>query len=177
MTVSQTRMAQDVCLTLGVELDRGQLTLHGVDALALSDAVHRVGQAMVRVADIWFTFQPRAIKTIGDEVDEWLREQRFEFQKLRPYPGRSGRIWTVDYEILASTRRSLVFLLSTSNPSWARAPERTRRRRVQRPQRPAATTGEPVLRLSLRRLSQRLARRGFRACRERLADCHLVAAG
>ena len=120
MTVSQTRMAQDVCLTLGVELGRGQLTLHGVDALALSDAVHRVGQAMVRVADIWFTFQPRAIKTIGDEVDDWLREQRFEFQKLRPYRGRSGRVWTVDYEVLARTRRSLVFLLSTSNLSWAR---------------------------------------------------------
>lgn len=120
LTVSQTRMTQDICVTLGVEFDRGQLTLHDMDALALSDAVHRVGQAMVRVADIWFTFQPRDLKTIGDEVDGWLREQRFEFQKLKPYRGRSGRVWTVDYEVLAKTRRSLVFLLSTSNPSWAR---------------------------------------------------------
>ena len=120
MTVGQTRIAQDVCMTLGIEIDRGQLTLRDVDALALSDAVHRVGQAMVRVADIWFTFQPRARKTIGDEVDEWLRDQRFEFQKLKPYTGKSGRVWTVDYDVLARDRRSLVFLLSTSNPSWAR---------------------------------------------------------
>ena len=120
LTDSQSALIDDVCLTLGVSFKQGQLVLRCVEASALSEAVHRMGQAMIRVADIWFTFQLRAPKTIGAEVDDWLRKQRFDFEKSKQYEGPSGRVWKVDYEIMANARQSLVFLLSTSDSAWAK---------------------------------------------------------
>lgn len=120
LTPKQRRMAADVCLTLGVELDRGQLVLRNVRASAVSEAVHSLGQAVVRVCDIWFTVQTRAVETIGDQVDEWLRERSFDFDKNKQHSGESGRVWTVDYEVSSDHRTSLVFLLSTGTQAWAR---------------------------------------------------------
>ena len=120
LTRGQHRLVEDVCLTLGVELDRGQLTLRCAEASALGEAVQRLGQAGVRVSDVWFTFQARAVGTIADEVDDWLRERRFDFERNVSRNGRSGRVWTVDYQVVADSNTSLVFLLSTGAQSWAR---------------------------------------------------------
>ena len=78
LTGNQRQMVEDVCLTLGVELDRGQLTLRCANALALSDAIHRLGQAAVRVSDIWFTIRSRAVASVADEVEAWLRERKLD---------------------------------------------------------------------------------------------------
>ena len=120
LTPSQRRLVEDVCLTLGIEVDRGQLTLRCAEASALGEAVQRLGQAGVRVSDIWFTLQTRTVGTIADDVDEWLRGRSFDFERSIRRNGRSGRVWTVDYQIVADSKTSLVFLLSTGTQSWAR---------------------------------------------------------
>jgi len=119
LTPNQQRMIREICLPLSVELDRGQLMLHEISPTTLAEAVHRLSQAAARVSDICFTFRTWTPNSIGEEVDEWLRERNFEFQKQTQHTGQSGRVWTVDYEITAESRRSLVFLLSTSTRSWA----------------------------------------------------------
>ena len=120
MTATQRRMVEDVCLTLNIELERGQLTLRDVPPSTLSEAVHSLGQAAVRVSDLWFLLRPQAIDSIADEVDEWLRERNFDFERKKQRNGRSGRVWTIDYEVIAEARTSFVFLLSTGSQSWAR---------------------------------------------------------
>ncbi len=120
LTPNQRRMAEDVCLTLNVELVRGQLTLRCTDASALSEAVHRLGQAGVRVSDIWFTLRTHPLRTIADDVDDWLKEHSFDVTRSVKYGGRSGREWMVDYQVVAEANTSLVFLLSTGTQSWAR---------------------------------------------------------
>lgn len=49
----QQRFVQDVCQTLGVELLKGQLMRRCADPLKLALAVNRVGQAALRVAELW----------------------------------------------------------------------------------------------------------------------------
>ena len=120
LTPNQRRLVEDVCLTLGIDLDRGQLTLRCARTSDLADAVQRVGQAGVRVADVWFTMRTPAVETIADEVQEWLREHRLPFQRNVRLTGRSRRVWTVDYQVESDARTSLVFLLSTGTQSWAR---------------------------------------------------------
>ncbi|MCY4175099.1 MAG: DUF1828 domain-containing protein [Acidimicrobiaceae bacterium] len=120
LTSNQLRMIDDVCLTLGVELKRGQLTLQCTDASELGDVVHRLGQAAVRVSDIWFTLRTRAVTSVADEVDQWLRERKFESARNERLKGRSGRSWTVDYEVIARSQTSHVFLLTTGSQAWAR---------------------------------------------------------
>ena len=125
LTGNQRQMVEDVCLTLGVELDRGQLTLRCANASALSDAIHRLGQAAVRVSDLWFTMRARSVETTADEVSDWLREKQIPFDRAVRQPGRSGQHWTIDFRTRASERTSLVFLLSTgSRPAVRRITER-----------------------------------------------------
>ncbi len=120
LSPKQRWMIDDVCLTLGVELDRGQITLRCEDRSALSDAVHRGAQAVLRVSDVWFTFRTRPGESIADEVDDWLRQRPFTYERAIRRSGHSGRDWTVDYEIMSGTHKSLVFLLSTGSRAVAR---------------------------------------------------------
>jgi len=120
LSPKQRWLVDDVRLTLGVDLHRGQLQLRCDDTGGLAGAVQRVAQAVVRVADIWFTFRTRVAESIADEVDDWLRGRAFDFQKGVQRDGRSGRHWTVDYQIVAGARMSLVFLLSSGSRANAR---------------------------------------------------------
>ena len=113
-------MVDDVCFTLGVELVRGQLVLRCENVEQVTDAVHRVAQAVVRVSDIWFTFRTRSPKSITDEVDDWLKQRSFKFEKGVQREGRSGRGWMVDYQVVAGAHMSLVFVLSSGSRAAAR---------------------------------------------------------
>ncbi len=116
----QNRMVEDTCETLGVELDRGQLTLRFVPANALGESVLRLAQAAVRVSDLWFTLRTRAIETVADEVREWLLEKEMSFEQAVKRQGRSGRNWPIDYQVRTDCRISLIFLLSTGSRGAAR---------------------------------------------------------
>ena len=116
----QERLAQDVCQTLRIEIFHDQLVLRGVAEDTLGDAVIRIAQAAVRVADLWFTIRGQSLQDTEDEVDDWLREKQIPFQRQVTKPGRSGRDWTVNFETQAANRTSLIFLLSTGSRGAAR---------------------------------------------------------
>ncbi len=120
LTSNQRGMADDICMTFGVELNRGQISLLHGDTAGLGEAIHTLGQAVVRISDIWLTLRTRTIGTVADEVEEWLRERSFQVERNRHHAGRSGRSWKVDYQVVAEAKRSLVFLLSTGTQAWAR---------------------------------------------------------
>ena len=122
LTPNQRDLVADVCRTLDVELADGQLSLRCDDLATLAESILRLAQAVVRVSDIWFTFRVRSasIPTVADEVEQWLNERRFDFDKGVKRDGQSGRGWTVDYEISAKGCRSLVFVLSGRSRAAAR---------------------------------------------------------
>ena len=108
----QERMLQDVANTVGVEVDKGRLSVRCDDPAELAAAIAKVGQAALRVADIWFTFRNQAFRTTAEEVDEWLRRQEIPFRPRERVPGRSSRKWTIDFATIAPLSPSYVFLLS-----------------------------------------------------------------
>ena len=119
-SAKQTRMVEDTCQTLGVELHRGQLTLRSGAVDVVGEGVLRLAQAVVRISDLWFTLRSRAVETVADEVADWLLEREMSFDRAVNCHGRSGRNWTVDYRTHANDRTSLVFLLSTGSRGAAR---------------------------------------------------------
>lgn len=119
LSPKQKRLVHDVCMTLGVELFRGQLVRRVRDG-DVSTAVHHVAQAALRVADLWFTLRTRAVETVADEVADWLTEKEIPFERSVSHVGRSGRAWTVDYGTRLPERTSLVFLLATGSRAAAR---------------------------------------------------------
>ena len=116
----QSRMVEDTCQTLGVELHRGQLMLRSGAVDGLGESVLRLAQAAVRVSDLWFTLRTRAVETVADEVTDWLVEKEISFDRAVRQYGRSGQSWTVDYQTRADDRTSLIFLLSTGSRGAAR---------------------------------------------------------
>jgi|DewCreStandDraft_4_1066084.scaffolds.fasta_scaffold06592_7 hypothetical protein len=115
----QKRLLEDVCLTLGVELFRGQI-LKRVQEEELHHAVLQVAQAALRVSDLWFTMRTRAVESVADEVADWLEERRIPFERNVSLAGRSGRSWTIDFQTRLPERTSLVFVLATGSSSAAR---------------------------------------------------------
>ena len=115
LTPRQRYLLNDICMTLNIEFDQGQLSLKHVEADELGDAVQRVAQAVVRVADLWFTFRTQAWETVTDEVDAWLEDREISYERRVQSTGQSGRKWTVDYKTTMPTHTSLVFLLATGS--------------------------------------------------------------
>lgn len=70
LTPNQRVMIEDICMTLGIQFDMGGLKLTGVDESPLGDTIHRLGQASVRVSDIWLTLRNSAVVDVADEVEQ-----------------------------------------------------------------------------------------------------------
>lgn len=115
LSAKQRLLVDDVCRTLNIQMERGQLTLRIGKDDALGEAVLRLAQAVVRVSDLWFTFRSQSLQTTSDEVDEWLREREIQFERSVQRQGRSHRNWRVDFETRWNNRTSMVFLLSTGS--------------------------------------------------------------
>jgi dihydroneopterin aldolase len=115
----QLRLIQDVCQTLGVEFFKGQLLMRCQDSNKLPAAIHKLGQAIVRISDIWFTTRTRTIESASDEVADFLQEQTISFDRGVNLVGRSGREWTVDFQTRTPTRSTLVYVLATGSRAAA----------------------------------------------------------
>jgi hypothetical protein len=118
-TPKQQKLVQDVCLTQGVELFKGQLILRSERA-NLASAVVRLAHAAVRVADIWFTTRTRSVESVTDEVSDLLQEREIAFERSIKLAGRSGRDWTVDFQARTLAQSSLVFVLATGSRASAK---------------------------------------------------------
>jgi hypothetical protein len=110
----QDKLIADVCMTLGVELFKGQIVL-GSRPEQIGQSVMKVGQAAVRLSDLWFMMRTRAVESVTDEVADLLTERKVVFDRSPKVPGRSGRVWTLDFQIRADGRSSLVAVLSSEN--------------------------------------------------------------
>ena len=120
LSPKQRALVDDVRQTLGVELSRGRLLLWCDHPAELGEAVHLVGQAVVRVSDVWFTLRRRAAATIKDEVSELLTEAKVPFKPDLSVVGRSGRQWRIDYRTDSVARTAMVSALTTGSRSTAR---------------------------------------------------------
>lgn len=116
----QQRLVQDICTTHGVELFRGQLVLRCSGAEQFPRALVRLGQAAVRVADLWFTTRTRSVESATDEVADLLQERSIPFERSVKLAGRSGRDWTVDFQTRTPTQSALICVLASGSRAAAR---------------------------------------------------------
>jgi hypothetical protein len=116
----QERLLEDICLTQGIERFKGQLMLRCQQESELPRAIVRLGQAVVRVTDLWFTTRTRSIETMTDEVGDLLRERKIDFERSVKLTGRSGREWSVDFQTRTDNRSALVYVLTSGSKSVAR---------------------------------------------------------
>lgn len=116
----QKQMIDDVCLNHGVEFFKGMLTLRLRPGDRLADGVIRLGQACLRVSDLWFTMRTRAVETVTEEVADFLTEKQIPFERRAKLSGRSGRVWDVDFHTRTPDQSALVYVLSTGSRATSR---------------------------------------------------------
>ena len=112
LTHKQNSLLQDLCQTLGLELSGKQLLLQPIKKDELGEAVVRVAQGVVRVADLWFTLRAQTFQATAEEVGDWLEEKQIPFRRQVKRQGRSTREWKIDFETKTNHQTSLIFLLS-----------------------------------------------------------------
>jgi hypothetical protein len=115
----QLRLIQDVCLTIGIEFFKGQLLMRCKDLKKIPETVYRLGQAIIRISDIWFTTRTRSIESASDEVADFLQERSITFDRSVKLAGRSGREWTIDFQTHTSAKSAFISVLATGSKAAA----------------------------------------------------------
>lgn len=116
----QKRLIDDVCLNHGVEFFKGMLILRLGPGERLADAVIRLGQACLRVSDVWFTMRTRAVETVTEEIADFLEEKNIPYERRTKLSGRSGHVWEVDFHTRTPEQSALVYVLSTGSRATGR---------------------------------------------------------
>lgn len=114
------RLLDDAIYVLGVKQNGGALeTTFEPNHQDLEDAVIRLGQACVRVADLSFTRRSSLQVTATDEVEELLSDAELEFLSNAPLQGRHGNIVVVDFLVEGRRRKSALLTLAAQSAATA----------------------------------------------------------
>ncbi len=113
------RFLEDAIYVLDVRQSGGALeTTFEESHESLEDAVIRLGQACVRVADLSFTRRSSLQVTATDEVEELISDADLAYQANAPMQGRHGLV-VVDFLVEGRRRQSAVLTLAAPSTTGA----------------------------------------------------------
>jgi hypothetical protein len=120
-TKRRKQVIADVCRALEVEQADGQLQirLRDSDLADLSEAVVRLAQACIRVADLTLTQRLGAPSVFREELEEFLADENLEYEESITLVGRFEKDVPVDFRVYGRHVKSLVLTLSTANTAAA----------------------------------------------------------
>lgn len=114
------RFLEDAIYVLGVRQSGGALeTNFEPNHESLEDAVIRLGQACVRVADLSFTRRSSLQVSATDEVEELIADAELDYQANASLQGRHGNIVVVDFLVEGRRRKSAVLTLAAQSTTTA----------------------------------------------------------
>jgi hypothetical protein len=107
----------DICATLGVEQDGGAflIKLRKEEMKDLPDAMLRLAQVCIRVADLAYTQRLRSPAALTEDFEEFIVTLDRPYQTGVKIPGQYGKEVPFDFLIEGQRMRSLVQILSTAN--------------------------------------------------------------
>jgi hypothetical protein len=107
------RFIEDTLYTLGIHQNGGALEtsfepLHD----SFEDAVIRLGQACVRVADLFFTRRSTLQVNATEEVEELISDAELPYEPNAQLAGRHGNVVVVDFLVAGRRNKSAVLTLA-----------------------------------------------------------------
>jgi hypothetical protein len=110
---------EDVLRTFDVRQEGGALEAQVASLEDLPPAVVRLGQACVRVADLYYTRRSSLQVPVTEEVEEILAEGDLDYEPDKELPGRFGKPIRVDFLVQGRHASSAVLTWSSANTSQA----------------------------------------------------------
>jgi hypothetical protein len=116
-TRKRKQAVDDVCETLDVRLEGGQLTINLTEQQLpdISSMIVRLAQACIRVTDLAFTQRLRAVNSFKEDIEEFFETTGLEYQSPVLLDGRLGAGVEVDFRVIGRSVTSLVQTVSTGN--------------------------------------------------------------
>jgi Domain of unknown function DUF1828 len=120
-TKRRRQLVEDICASLGVALNGGQLEIRFTrnQFEKLPEFIVLLGQACIRVSDIAFTQRLRALTTFDEDFEEFIESIGVRYESPSVVAGRDERLVKVDYAVFSPTRPVLIQTLSAQNESAA----------------------------------------------------------
>lgn len=114
-------LISDICETLGVRQVGGefQINLEKSEIKNLPDAMVRLSQSCIRVADLALTQRFAAVSPFKEEFEEYLDSVDLQYEPSIILPGQFGRDVEIDFKVHGQKAISLVHTLSSGNSSAA----------------------------------------------------------
>lgn len=114
------RFLEDTLHVLEITQNGGALeTSFNLDRDSLEDAVIRLGQACVRVADLCFTRRANLQVNATEEVEELISDAELQYETNAPLVGRHGSVIVVDFLVAGRRQKSAVLTLAAQYPGSA----------------------------------------------------------
>ena len=119
--LSQKRKAflEDAIRLYDVRQEEGALELPLGSLGELADAISRLGQACVRVADLSYTRRSSMQTVFTEEVEEVVADSELQYESNVEVPGKYGKVVRVDFLVEGKRSRSGVLTWGSANPSAA----------------------------------------------------------
>lgn len=113
------KIVNDVLLTQGVELFRGELRIPLEDWDKIAWLVTRLSQAVVQISNLVFSLRLGALITFKEEVEDYWIESHIPYDRDYAVVGGSGESYTIDFYVSIPRRSWLVGTMSSQSRSHA----------------------------------------------------------
>lgn len=118
-TKKRRQMALDICRSLDVTFDGWQVKSEPVGLDGITDAMLRVAQASIRLADLMFTQRLQSVSIFKDEVEEFIADLGVPYESEVLIPGIKGTPVPVDFQVQGGRQDKLVLLLARGSHQTA----------------------------------------------------------
>lgn len=117
----RSAVMDDILETYGIHLSGSSLELPS-DESHLTESIIRLGQACLRLSDLYYTARYASYGRFKEELEEMLTDLELEYTADEAIAGRFGNIVRVDFRVHAKRAESAVLTLPADNkyPSQAR---------------------------------------------------------
>jgi hypothetical protein len=119
----QKELIETICLTHNLEVKRDMFIARfnsNTDNKKLASSVLEIGQALVRLSDLWVLQTGRKNRTIIDSVEDFIKNLNISYEREQLYTGDTDRNWRPHFYTTVKGNNVLTHVLNTDKKSNAK---------------------------------------------------------
>lgn len=120
----QKELIETIRLTHNLEVKRDMFITRvdsSADSIKLATSVLELGQALVRLSDLWILQSGRKTRTIIDSVEDFIKNINISYEREQLYTGGTDRNWKPHFYTTVKGNNVLTHVLSADKKSSAKS--------------------------------------------------------
>ena len=116
----QKELIETICLTHNLEMKRDMFIVRldsNTKSIQLASSILELGQALIRLSDLWILQTGRKTRTIIDSVEEFIKKIDISYEREQLYTGGTDRSWRPHFYTTVKGNNVLTHVLNTDKKS------------------------------------------------------------